>query len=95
MEFYYIMQRRYGEDEARNGYLMLKELPLRVLESDEELGLLAANIKATASLSLGDAWVAATAQRLDATLVHKDPEFEQLKDRIKLQSLPYKPVKKA
>lgn len=90
MEYYYILQRRRGEPEARRGYLELKSLPLRVVESDEELGLCAARIKAQNKLSVADAWVAATAQRLEAKLIHKDPEFEQLKDAISLHALPYK-----
>ena len=27
---------------------------------------------------------------LDSTIVHKDPEFEQLKDEVKVLKLPYK-----
>jgi len=38
----------------------------------------AAEIKATYRLSVTDAWIAATAVLLNATLVHKDPEFEPL-----------------
>jgi predicted nucleic acid-binding protein len=37
--------------------------------------------------------VAATARRLDATLVHKDPDFDALKGIIKLHALPPKPGK--
>ena len=90
MEYYYIRQQTFGEVEARKGYLELKQLPIIVVESDEELGLMAAGIKATWRLSVADAWVAATAERLGAVLVHKDPEFEPLKGRIVLRSLPYK-----
>ena len=49
----------------------------------------AASIKATHRLSLADAWIAATALELDATLVHKDPEFEKLLE-LKEERLPYK-----
>jgi predicted nucleic acid-binding protein len=35
----------------------------------------AAAVKATCALSLADAWIAAAALELDATLIHKDPEF--------------------
>jgi predicted nucleic acid-binding protein len=35
-------------------------------------------------------WIAATAKSYGATLVHKDPEFDQLKEEIKLLHLPYK-----
>jgi predicted nucleic acid-binding protein len=90
MEFYYILIQEQGESSARRSYLELKQLPLHVIESDEELGLAAGRLKAANKLSLGDAWVAATAERLEAILVHKDPEFEALEDTITLQPLPYK-----
>lgn len=78
MEFAYIVEQEQGEAEARRGILQLKQLPLQVVESDEPLGLAAARIKAAHRLSVADAWVAATAERLGATLVHKDPEFDSL-----------------
>jgi len=90
MEFYYVVQRKEGESEARRAYLQLKQLPLRVVESDEELGLASAKIKAASKLSFADAWIAATAQRLDAALVHKDPEFDQVQGALLHHRLPYK-----
>ncbi len=92
MEFFYILQQEQGERAAQKGYLEMKQLPVNVIESDEQLGLSAAGIKASHKLSVADAWVAATAQRLQATLVHKDPEFESLKDYLTLHPLPYKPT---
>ena len=38
----------------------------------------AASIKARHSLSLADAWIAAAAQQVGATLLHKDPEFRAI-----------------
>ena len=40
----------------------------------------AASIKACHSLSLADAWIAAAAQQVGATLLHKDPEFRTIAD---------------
>ncbi len=60
----------------------------RVHESAELLER-AASVKATHPLSLADAWIAATALGLDATLVHKDPEFEKLPGLLE-ERLPYK-----
>src|SRR5262245_15874500 len=54
MEFYYIIHQELGEEEARRGYLLLKQFPLRVVESDEELGLSAARLKAQNKVSLAD-----------------------------------------
>jgi ribonuclease VapC len=90
MEYYYLLLRSQGRDKADHAYLMLKQLPLTVVESDEALGLAAARIKVEAPLSVADAWVAATAERLGAVLVHKDPEYEPLKPPLRLLALPYK-----
>jgi predicted nucleic acid-binding protein len=53
----------------------LKALPLQWVEASEPLLQRAAGIKACHSLSLADAWIAASAQQIGATLLHKDPEF--------------------
>ncbi|HVA65426.1 MAG TPA: type II toxin-antitoxin system VapC family toxin [Elusimicrobiota bacterium] len=90
MEYCYVLHQERGEAAARRGYLELRQLPLQVIESDEELGLAAARIKGKTRLSVADAWIAATAQRLGAALVHKDPEFEPLKEILTLHPLPYK-----
>lgn len=90
MEFFYIIQQESEVEKARLSYGGLKQLPLMVMDSDEELGLIAAGIKATYQVSLADAWIAATTERLNAKLIHKDPEFETLKSLIRLQNLPYK-----
>ena len=89
MEYCYVLQKAEGESRARQGYLELKQLPLKVVESDEELALASAGIKARTPLSVADAWIAATAERLGATLVHKDPEFGPLKEKIALLDLPF------
>lgn len=57
-------------------------------EEDEK----AIEIKATQSLSVCDSWIVATAMDLNAILVHKDPEFEQMRGAMKLKALPYKPL---
>lgn len=90
MELAYILEQEYGEAAAREGVLQLKQLPLQVVESDEPLGLAAARLKAAHKLSVADAWIAATAERLRATLVHKDPEYNPLGKLIRLKALPLK-----
>jgi ribonuclease VapC len=90
MELAYILEQEQGETAAHQGILQLKQLPVQIVESDEPLGLAAARIKAGHKLSVADAWIAATAERLGATLVHKDPEFEPLAKLIHLKTLPWK-----
>lgn len=90
MEYFYVTYRELGRERAYRAYLELKMLPLHVVESEESLGLLAGELKATYPLSFADAWVAATAIQWEARLVHKDPEFELIGKRVPLHSLPYK-----
>ena len=46
------------------------------MEASEPLLISAAQIMATHSLSLADAWIAASAVQSGTTLLHKDPEFQ-------------------
>jgi len=64
---------------------------LLTLWNDEEG---ADGVEATNNLSVCDSWIIATAIATDAILVHKDPEFEQVKTIVKLKALPYKPSPK-
>ena len=90
MEILYVKIREMGQESAAIAYDILKAMPIRVVESDEDLRLRAARIKAEHRLSLADAWVAATAERLGAVLVHKDPEFDALSERLRMLRLPTK-----
>ncbi len=89
-EIEYITRQKEGEEIARQRLADIKALPIQWLHSDDALCEEAAKLKAAHKISFADAFVAATAQRLDATLVHKDPEFDVLKGVIKLHSLPPK-----
>ena len=90
MEYLYINLIRYGEETARRAYLELTLLPIRIVESNEEIRLTAAELKANHAISVADAWIAATALIEGAVLVHKDPEYESLPKNIKQLVLPYK-----
>jgi len=91
LEIYYITFREKGEEVALNRYAMLKNLDVEYLhEVDEATLLLAGKFKGAHHLSLADAIIAAFAVRRDAVLVHKDPEYEQLKGFVRMRCLPYK-----
>ena len=61
-----------------------------LLEDDAGADVVEAKLKAAHKVSFADAFVAATALRLSATLLHKDPEFDTLQGVVKLQALPLK-----
>lgn len=95
-EAFYITHLSQGKPRAEEFVAVIKSWPMQIIYPDESLCFAAGEIKATYSVSLADAFVAATAQLTSAILIHKDPEFEPLKGTISLQALPYKtPTKRA
>lgn len=77
-----------AESEEFSTYLDL--LPLKRIDITDAVFEKAIEIKATNSLSVCDSWIIATAIANGSILVHKDPEFEQVKKIVKLKALPYK-----
>jgi predicted nucleic acid-binding protein len=59
---------------------LLDSFPLQWVSCDLNILEAASRIKASDGLSVADSWIAATATEYGATLVHKDPEFEPLKE---------------
>ncbi len=90
MELSYIALREQGEDDAAQLVALVKSWPVIWVYPDEKMLLQAAKLKASHRLSLADALIAAVAKLHDATLVHKDPEFEALAQQVSLLTLPYK-----
>jgi predicted nucleic acid-binding protein len=90
MEVYYVYLQEQGRERAQLWISKLKNLPLVRMDSDEITGQIAGELKASQRMSFADAWIAALAKRHEATLVHKDPEFESVSQVIQLQALPYK-----
>ena len=91
LETYYITLQEQPEDVADKRYALLKQLPATILwEVDEPTLLTAGRFKAYHRLSLADAIIAAFAQRLGASLVHKDPELEALAESVEQEVLLYK-----
>ncbi|UCD83257.1 MAG: PIN domain-containing protein [Deltaproteobacteria bacterium] len=89
MELYYIIWERGSEELAKITYLELKNLPVKQIDFDKRLLLKAGEFKAKYKFSMADAWIAASAFVTEATLIHKDPDFEAIKDVVKLLALPY------
>lgn len=88
MEVFYRVWKDDGEAEGRLAHAQCLALPIEWRHETPELLEAAARIKATCRVSLADAWIAACAELEDATLVHKDPEYEALD--LPQRILPYK-----
>ena len=89
MESGYKAYQARGEDGLATLLAALQQLPVTRVDLNDELIALAARMKGTYRLSVADAWILATAKQVGATLVHKDPEFEQAGTEVSLQALPY------
>lgn len=89
-ELEYIRTQERDAGQAAELIAFAKAQPVRWHHSDDALCSEAAAIKAAHKVSFADSFVAATARRLGATLVHKDPEFDALQGLIQLQPLPPK-----
>lgn len=91
LEIYYITLRERGTEIADKRYAIIKSLDVEILwEMDEPALMIAGYLKAKYKISLADAIIAAFTKRQDAILVHKDPEYEALKQEIQQHILPYK-----
>ncbi len=86
-EIFYRVWKNQGEQSARMAYASVQALPIKWINQSTELLELAAAIKAQNKLSAMDAWIAASAMLTNATLVHKDPEFESLRQPQELLPL--------
>lgn len=89
MEILYRVWKNEGEAAGLAAYRRCQSLPIQWVHESTALLERAARVKALHPLSVADAWIAATALELQATLVHKDPEFEHLPG-LQEERLPYK-----
>ena len=89
MEFDYLVLRSRGRSAVDGAIRIIQAWPVEKIESYPEWGRKAAWIKSGGSLSIADAWNAALALILDAELIHKDPEYDQVRD-LRHRRLPYK-----
>ena len=90
LETYYITLREAGAVEAERRLFLLRQLPVRWLDTvDDAVLVTAGRFKAQHRLSLADCLVAAFAAEAGAILVHKDPEYEAL-SALPQELLPYK-----
>lgn len=90
MECRYRLWKNTGPEESAEFINYLDLLSIEIIETTETIFEKAVEIKATRNLSVCDSWIIATAIATQSTLIHKDPEFEQVKDQVKLKPLPYK-----
>ena len=89
MESRYRLWKNAGKDESDEFSRYLDLLPVKRIDITDPILEKAIEVKATNNLSVCDSWIIATAIEKSAIIVHKDPEFEQVKTIVKLNALPY------
>jgi ribonuclease VapC len=87
-EVFYLLWRRAGQVTADDAVDRLPRLGVAIQEVSLAHCLEAGALKAQYPISLADAFAAALAQSLDATVVTGDPEFKRLEDLVRIEWLP-------
>jgi len=90
IEVFYISWREQGEEVAIERLELLDDLPLHQEPLAESLIEIVGEIKVKGAMSFADCCIAGLAKLKQATLVHKDPEYEQIENEIIQLRLPYK-----
>lgn len=83
-EVMYIVERKRGLPDAQLTLSRIKELPIKLIDIDEELILAAAHIKAEHSIAYADCFAAALSDLQKAVLLTGDPEFKKLEKDIEI-----------
>ena len=86
-EIYYIVGRSRSGEAADDFLDQIKRLPIQIVQVDEQRVLAAARLKMAHAIAYADAFAAATAMELNATLLTGDPELLQLADQVEIQAL--------
>ncbi|MCK5411835.1 MAG: type II toxin-antitoxin system VapC family toxin [Gemmatimonadetes bacterium] len=86
-EVLYVTERHRGPNAARDVIALMDSLAIRVIDAGRELTFDAAHIKANHALSYADAFAAALARRLGATLITGDPEFRRVESLVRVKWL--------
>ncbi|MBO9369730.1 MAG: type II toxin-antitoxin system VapC family toxin [Chloroflexi bacterium] len=86
-EVLYISECQGGRPAAEEAIRIIDHLPLETVLADRDLTFAAAHLKARYPISYADAFAAALAQKLSATLVTGDPEFRKVEAVVEIEWL--------
>lgn len=90
IEVFYISLQEQGQEVALERLKLIQILPLEQVDVDSSFIQIIGELKATKYLSRADCCIAGLAKAMDAILIHKDPEFEQIENEVQQLKLPYK-----
>ena len=87
-EVAYRTEREFGFERVLDVLGKVVEFQIDVVDVDRSLALMAARYKATYKMSYADCIATALAQRLEASLVTDDPDFQQVEHLVNVEWLP-------
>jgi len=90
IEVFYITWQEQGKEVATERLKLIDDLMVIQESIDGQLAEIIGEFKATKAMSFADCCIAGLAKLKKATLVHKDPEYEQIENEIQQLKLPYK-----
>ena len=87
-EVAYRVEREFGFERVQDVLGKIVEFQIDVVDVDRPLALVAARHKALYKMSYADCVATALAQRLEASLVTGDPDFQQVEHLVTVDWLP-------
>lgn len=84
-EVVYITERERGLAKAQEVLAIIEQLPIEILSIDRQVVLEAAHVKANYPVAYADAFAITAAQANNGVLVTGDPEFEVVKDFVRIE----------
>lgn len=84
-EIYYNTARERGVKKADEIKLIIKQLPIAIVDADEEITIEAARLKAIYPVAYADCFAAALGIYKNAKVVTGDPEFRRFKEKVKIE----------
>ncbi len=95
IEVFYITWQEQGKEVATERLKLIDDLMILQEPVVNQLTQIIGEIKATKAMSFADCCIAGLAKHKKATLVHKDPEYEQIENELQQLKLPYKQKNKS
>jgi ribonuclease VapC len=86
-EVAYIVERERGLARAQETLGLIDQMPIEILPVSRETVLAAAHVKARHPVAYADAFAVAAAQSLEGSILTGDPEFESVKDLVRVEHL--------
>ena len=86
-EVMYITERERGLAQAQEALGLIDQMPIELVPASREAVLAAAHVKAGHPIAYADAFAVAAAQSLDAVVLTGDPEFDSVKELVRVERI--------